>query len=67
MINKKTRLKQLRLEAGLSQNRLAREANLDRGTVSSAENGNSINEVTASKLAKALSKVLERRVDIGEF
>ena len=64
-MNKKirTRLNKLRLEAGLSQSKLARLANLDRKTVSDVENGRNIpQDVTFAKLAKALSQVLGREI-----
>jgi transcriptional regulator with XRE-family HTH domain len=55
-------LKQLRLEAKLSQNKLARLADLDRTTVSKAENGVDVNELSVSKLSSALTKALGRTV-----
>jgi DNA-binding XRE family transcriptional regulator len=55
-------IKKLRLEAQLSQNKLARLADLDRTTVSSAENGLEISEITLSKLVTALSKALGRTI-----
>jgi DNA-binding XRE family transcriptional regulator len=51
-------LRKLRLEAGLSQNKLARTADLDRTTISSAERGDEVTDLTLSKLATALSKAL---------
>jgi transcriptional regulator with XRE-family HTH domain len=57
-------IKKLRLAAGLSQNRLARLADLDRGTVSSAENGGEVSELTVSKLSTALSNALGQAVEI---
>lgn len=59
----RTRLHKLRLEAGLSQSKLARLADLDRKTVSDVENGrNTPQEVTFAKLASALSKMLKREI-----
>lgn len=58
----KPNLKQLRLEAKLSQNRLARHADLDRTTVSSAENGHEVSEITVSKLSSALTVALKREI-----
>jgi len=55
-------LKRLRLEAGLSQNKLARAADLDRTTISSAERGGDVTDLTISKLATALSKALGTQV-----
>ncbi|PBB90305.1 hypothetical protein CK215_23310 [Mesorhizobium sp. WSM3864] len=60
-------IKKLRLEAGASQNQLARKANLDRGTIASAENGGSPSELTRSKIAKALSDLLGRPVGIEDL
>lgn len=57
-----TRLKTLRMEAKLSQNQLARKADLDRSTISSAENGKNVSEITVAKLAAALSSVLGRDI-----
>ena len=48
-------LKTLRLQAKLSQNGLARKSELDRTTVSNAERGREVSELTVSKLASALS------------
>lgn len=53
-------LKKLRLQARLSQNALARKADLDRTTVSSAERGSEISELTLSKLVTSLSSELGR-------
>lgn len=61
---KNNRVKNLRLEAGLSQNQLARKANLDRGTVSAAESGKDLQELSISKLERALSEELGRKVAI---
>ena len=55
-------LKTMRLQAKLSQNGLARKADLDRTTVSNAERGVEISELTMSKLASALSVELEKPV-----
>jgi transcriptional regulator with XRE-family HTH domain len=60
-------LRQLRLEAGLSKSKLAQAADMDRGTVSHAENGNSVSEVTIPRLAKALSIKLGRKVEANEI
>jgi len=51
-------LKTMRLQAKLSQNGLARKAELDRTTVSNAERGLEISELTLSKLTSALSTEL---------
>ncbi len=55
-------LKTMRLQAKLSQNGLARKADLDRTTVSNAERGLEISELTMSKLASALSSELDQQV-----
>ena len=51
---KVNRMKALRLKAGLSQNSLARKADLDRATVAGAENGRSVSDLSLSKIATAL-------------
>ncbi|MQB22562.1 XRE family transcriptional regulator [Agrobacterium tumefaciens] len=51
-------LKNLRFRAKWSQNKLARAAELDRATVSKAENGDEVAELTVSKLCSALSTEL---------
>ena len=53
-----TRLKSLRLEAGLSQNGLAREADLDRATVSKAENGKDVRELTVARMLNVINEKL---------
>ena len=57
-----SKLKKLRLEAKVSQARLAGLAELDRGTISAAERGKPIQELTLSKLTDALSKLLGREI-----
>lgn len=64
---KLNKIKQMRLEARMSQNQLARKAELDRGTVASAEAGKSVQDLTLSKIASALSAALGRPVDIEEI
>ncbi len=51
-------LKTFRLRAGLSLNKLAALASLDRATVTNAEKGKDVTELTISKLSDALSKAL---------
>lgn len=51
-------LKKFRLQAGLSQNRVARMADLDRTTVSKAENGSNVQIQTLSKIISAISDAL---------
>jgi transcriptional regulator with XRE-family HTH domain len=60
-------LRKLRLEAGLSQNKLARAADLDRATISSAERGGEVTDLTLSKLAAALSKALGTAVPASQL
>ena len=48
------KLRKYRLRYGLSQNQLARQSDLDRGTVSRAERGFEIQPETAQKLFNAL-------------
>lgn len=55
-----SRIKALRLEARLSLSNLARLSDLDRATVSKAEKGNSVSELSMHKMAAALSQELER-------
>ena len=55
-------LKTMRLQAKLSQNGLARKADLDRTTVSNAERGLEISELTLSKLTSALSTELGQEI-----
>ena len=56
-------LRNLRLQAGLSQNKLARMADLDRTTLSKAESGGSVQIETISKIISALSDALGRRIN----
>lgn len=55
-----SRIKALRLEAKLSQSHLARLADLDRATVSKAEKGTTVSELSMHKMAAALSQELKR-------
>jgi transcriptional regulator with XRE-family HTH domain len=48
---KDSKIKILRLKHRLSQNGLARKSELDRATVSAAENGKSVSDLTLSKIA----------------
>ncbi len=66
-MTKESKIRKLRIEAGLSQNQLARKANVDRGTVSGAENGGNPTELTLSRLAKALGDLLGRPVDKADL
>ncbi len=60
-------LKSLRLEAGVSVSKIARHCDLDRGTVATAEAGRPVAELTAVKIAKGLSSLLERRIDVKDI
>ncbi len=62
-----SRVKKLRLEAGLSQNHLARLSGLDRATVAKAERGDSVSELTLHKVASALSKALNKKLEPEEL
>lgn len=62
-----SKVKKLRLEAGLSQNHLARLSGLDRATVAKAEKGGSVSELTLHKVASALGKALKRSLDPEEL
>lgn len=64
---KNTKIKSLRLEAGLSQNQLSRKADLDRGTISAAENGKPVQDVTVAKIATALATALGRNVTTNDL
>ena len=55
-------LKKLRLEAGVSQNAMARLADIDRATLSSAESGKQVSELTIAKITSALSAKLNREI-----
>lgn len=61
------RIKTLRLEARLSLNHLARLADLDRATVSKAEKGGAVSELTLHKMAAALSQELDRPLNPDEL
>lgn len=61
------KLKAYRMQAGLSQNKLARAADLERGTVSNAERGREVTDLTVAKIASALSTKLEKEVTLGEL
>lgn len=59
--------KRLRLEAGISQSRLAEQAKLDRATIAKAEKGHEVSELTLWKLSSALSKALGREIASNEI
>jgi transcriptional regulator with XRE-family HTH domain len=60
-------IKSLRLEAKLSLNHLARLADLDRATVSKAEKGGAVSELTLHKMASALGQALGRNLTADEM
>lgn len=62
-----SKIKSLRLEAKLSLNQFARLADLDRATVSKAEKGGVVSELTLYKIAAALGRQLDRRLDASEL
>jgi len=62
-----SKIKELRLEAKLSLNHLARLAELDRATVSKAEKGGSVSELTLHKISAALSLELGRTLNVEEL
>lgn len=59
-------LKQLRLEAGLSINQLAKLSKLDRQTVDRAEKGEGVRDVKAYALVTALGNQLGRSIKLEE-
>ncbi len=61
-----SKLKTLRLEAKLSINQLARRADLARATVSAAEQGREVSNLTFAKLMRALSDALHRPLIVDE-
>ena len=54
------------MQAGLSQSRLARMADLDRTTVSNAENGKDVQELTISKIIRILNEELDLAITVEE-
>lgn len=59
-------LRDLRVKAGFSVNRLAREAGLDRATVSKAEKGTSVQDVTLAKMLRPLGRELGRELTFAD-
>jgi transcriptional regulator with XRE-family HTH domain len=59
-------LEELRVRAGLSKNRLAALAGIDRGTVRKAEEGQAIQDVKLAKILNALGKELGRDIGANE-
>jgi transcriptional regulator with XRE-family HTH domain len=60
-------IKSLRLEAKLSLNQFARLADLDRATVSKAEKGGAVSELTLHKIAAALGLELDRSLKVSDL
>jgi len=59
-------LHELRIEAGLSINRLAQLADVDRNTVTRAEEGRPIQEVKAYAIVQAIARQLGRSIKLSE-
>ncbi len=59
-------LRNLRLEAGLSQNALAKLARVDRLTVDRAENGQPVQDTKAYAIVQALSQALGRQLNMDD-
>ncbi len=62
-----SKIKSLRLEAKLSLNQFARLADLDRATVSKAEKGGAVSELTLHKIAAALGQELDRNLEASDL
>jgi len=60
-------LKQYRINTGLSQTRLAKEAELSRDAVRNAEAGSPIYAETAKAIVDALNKRLEQRILVSDI
>ena len=50
-------LRKIRLQIGISMQRLASKAGLSRPTIERAERGHFVNEVSASRIASAISEL----------
>lgn len=62
-----SKIKSLRLEAKLSLSQFARLADLDRATVSKAEKGGVVSELTWHKIAAALGQKLDRNLKASDL
>lgn len=62
-----SKIKSLRLEAKLSLNQFSRLADLDRATVSKAEKGGVVSELTLHKIAAALGQELGRSLAASDL
>jgi len=60
-------LRELRFEAGYSYSELARRADVSEPTVRRAENGDPVQAIKASQIAKALSEKLGRTIRIEDI
>jgi transcriptional regulator with XRE-family HTH domain len=60
-------IRKLRMKAKLSQSQLARKAELDRGTISNAEKGNKLSELTLEKLASVFSEELKQVIEADDL
>lgn len=60
------KLKEHRIKAGLSQNALSRLADLDRGTISNAENGKDVQELSISKMLRPIGERLGKEIDMSD-
>ena len=59
-------LKELRLEAQLSVNRLAQLAKVDRQTIDRAENGQAVQDVKAYAIVQTLAQQLGRKITLQD-
>jgi len=60
-------VKRLRMAAGLSQNKTAGRADLDRSTYRKAELGEPVNELTIEKIAKCFSELCGKPVTSAQL
>ncbi len=60
-------LKNLRVEAGMTINRLSQEAGVTPQSVKRAEQGELISPATAKSIAEALSRLLGRKIRPGDI
>ncbi len=59
-------LRDLRLQAGLSVNRLAHISGVDRKTVERAEEGLPVQDVKAYAIVRALAQALQRQITLDD-
>ena len=60
-------IEQYRMRLGWSRAKLAREADIDPGTLSDAMAGKKIYKVTAAKIAKAIARGLGEEITIDDL